>query len=80
MQKKKKKYCCFIDGEQGYISYTSMQQDAEICNIVTYKAVRATKMTGSSSDDCIYWHFRLQPLLITIKYRQYSAIADLHTL
>jgi hypothetical protein len=39
--------------------------------------VHATKMTGSSSGDWVYWHFRLQSPLITIKY---SGIADLHNL
>jgi hypothetical protein len=26
-------------------------------NIVTYRVVRVTKLTDSSSDDWIYWHF-----------------------
>jgi hypothetical protein len=37
-------------------------------------------MMGSSSDDCIYYHFGYtHSLLITLKYMQYSAIADVHT-
>jgi hypothetical protein len=39
-----------------------------------------TNKTGSSSDECIYYNFQLQPLLITLTYRQYSAIAHLHHL
>jgi hypothetical protein len=42
-------------------------------HIVTCRVVRATKMTGSSSDLLPPW---LQVLLSTFKY---SAIADLHT-
>jgi hypothetical protein len=42
--------------------------------------VQVTRMMGSSSDDWIYWHFQLQPLLIAFTYRQYGAIADLHHL
>jgi hypothetical protein len=29
----------------------------EVINIVTCRVVRMTIMTGSSSDDWIYWHF-----------------------
>jgi hypothetical protein len=47
---------------------------------VTCKVVRATKMAVSSSNDWLYLALWLQSLLITFKYRQYSAIADLHTL
>jgi hypothetical protein len=38
------------------------------------------EMTGSSSDDWIYLTLWLQFSLITFRYRQYSAIADLQTL
>jgi hypothetical protein len=41
------------------------------------RVVHVTNITGPSPDDWIYWHFRLQPLLITLKY---SATTDLHTL
>jgi hypothetical protein len=42
--------------------------------IVTCRGVRVTTITGSSSDDWIYWQLGYT-LLITLKY---SAIADLH--
>jgi hypothetical protein len=42
-----------------------------------------TLITGSTSDDWIYWHFGYNLSLITINttrtYKPYSAIADLHT-
>jgi hypothetical protein len=37
--------------------------------------VRMTNVTGSSSDDWIYWHL----VTIFLNYKQYSAITDLHT-
>jgi hypothetical protein len=39
-------------------------------------AVCVTKITVSSSDDWIYWHFGYN---LYLNYIEYSAIADLHT-
>jgi hypothetical protein len=45
----------------------------------TCRVLHVTKMTGSSLDDWIFLALWLQPLLITLKYKQYRAIIDLHT-
>jgi hypothetical protein len=47
-----------------------------IKDIGTYRGVRVTYKTGSGLDDWIYWSL----IHTTRDYRQYSAIADLHTL
>jgi hypothetical protein len=44
---------------------------------VKCRVVRATKMTGSNSDNWIYWHFGYT---LSLNHSQYSDITDLHTL
>jgi hypothetical protein len=51
-----------------------------IINILTCKVVHATKMTGSSLDDGIYYQLVTHSLLITITHKQYSAITHLQHL
>jgi hypothetical protein len=58
-------------------SVTSINMEV---NIATCTVVRVTKLTGSSSDDRIYWHVPLQSLLITLNtglflnYTLYSSL------
>jgi hypothetical protein len=40
------------------------------------RGVCVTKITGSSSDDWIYWHFGYT---LSLNYNYYSALTDLHT-
>jgi hypothetical protein len=44
-------------------------------NIVTCRGLFTTYKTGSGFDDWIYWHL----IRTTRNYKQYSAVADLHT-
>jgi hypothetical protein len=57
----------------------NVQSSQHVIYIVTCMVVHVTNKMGSSSDDWIYGHFRLQPLLITFKYKQRRAIAESHT-
>jgi hypothetical protein len=42
--------------------------------------VHATNKMSSTLDGWIYWQFVTHALLITIKYKQYTAIVALHNL